>query len=151
LIPLEGETVREALYERYDKLFVDTLDRMLGKPLSTRLQPYLAMHLLKTAEVNELSSFNEALLFILNDHFDRSEITGYTLPEWKEYPEEEEEITYTTILEDVPVIKVEEIEEEVERPKNFEIIRPVIDNEPPTIEDVDPDPEEPEEEEEWII
>jgi hypothetical protein len=153
LLPLEGDTIREALYANYDREFVDSLDRMLGKPLSTRLQPYLAMHVLKVAEANELTSFNEALLFILNDHFNREELTDFTLPEWKEYP--------TEVCEDCEepeetIIKPEEREmldayktiEEAFAPEEEETIPPpAIDPEIPLDE-----PEEQEEEtDEWEI
>lgn len=73
---LTTESFNDMVIDTYGDEIFGALDKMLGKSVSLRLKPALAMHLLKIMQEHDLFSINEALLYVLNRDLEQKEITA---------------------------------------------------------------------------
>lgn len=65
LYDLDHETIEQF----YNEDMSDAINRLLGKPTSVRLTPYLIKHVLNVAEKHEFTSISEVILYILGRDF----------------------------------------------------------------------------------
>lgn len=149
LVELKDSSLRTEITENYPEEVAETLNRMIGKVTSARIQPYMAMHIMKTAQENNLHSVNETLLFILERdieaHGISSDIAG---------------TNFVTKVIPEGVLNVEEVKKAIEPPNKYELYvegqAPIVYETHIPVKEVEPEPapiepevvEEPKEEEE---
>lgn len=140
LHPLEAETLELVLKNNED------LNKLIGKSVSARLQPYLAMHILETAKRKGFASINETLLYILDCDFEHQEdikqgpftIHPEPMPEpIKEYYDNK----LTEILHTEPMPLFEEVHKQMEEeaPTATPKVQEILDQVSEKLEEVEPE------------
>lgn len=105
LVELRTEDLKDALDSYYSKELLQVFNRVLGKTVSTRPVPAMAMHLMKTAQKHDLSSISETLTFILDRDFANYEVKEDLQAELEQVEAElkTELVDYSVIVEDTYV------------------------------------------------
>lgn len=128
LVELRTDDLKDALESHYDTELMQAFNRVLGKTVSTRPVPAMAMHLMKTAQANELETISETLTFILERDFANYEIPGPLVPEEETAAEE----VQAEIVDNKPWARLEPIKDPITEGKPYNMLESRI----PTPEEI---------------